>query len=98
MKNIFTAKYWKIKRANWRITKFRFFYSWQNILKMIISLGFILPVLFVFVIIPQWFFDKLKEFITDNMPGFLKIDENPAYTKMNNVELRNWFNSLKDWE
>lgn len=98
MKQIFTKKYWLIKRANWRITKFQYFYSWQNILKMIFAFGFILPAYFVFVIFPKWVFDNIEEFIADNMPQLFKVVQNPEYTKMNNREYRDYMLSLKDWD
>ncbi len=98
MKQLFTKKYWLIKRANLRVIKFQYFYSWQNILKMIFNFTFLLPILFVFVIIPQWFFDNLKEFISDNMPKCILIDENPEYAKMNNQQWREYMLSLKDWD
>jgi len=98
MKQLFTKKYWLITRANLRVTKFKYFYSWQNILKMIIAFGFVLPVFFVFVVFPKWVFDTLNDIITDNMPGFLKIDDNPEYTKMNNQQWRDYMLSLKDWD
>jgi hypothetical protein len=98
MKRFFIKKYWQIKYANWQITKFQYFYSWQNILKMAFAFCFLLPLLFVFVLIPQWFFDKLKDIVTDNMPRFLKVDENPEYLKMDNQQMRDFMMKFKTWD
>ena len=98
MKSLFTKKFWQIKYANWQIIKFQYFYNWQNILKLVFAFGFVLPILFVFVLFPQWFFDKLKEIATDYMPQFLKVDENPKYTNQNNQQRQEFFNSLKTWD
>lgn len=98
MKQIFTKKFWQIKYANWQITKFQYFYSWQNILIMVFNFTFLLPILLVFVIIPQWFFDSLKELITDNMPKCILIDENPEYRKMNNKQMREFMLKFKTWD
>ena len=65
---------------------------------MVFAFGFLLPLLFVFVIVPQWFFDKLKETITDNMPEFLKINENPEWTKQNNQQRRDFIMKFKTWD
>ncbi len=98
MKKFFTAKYWKIKRANWRIIKFRYFYSWQNIVKMFFAFVFVMPIFFTFVSFPKWVFNWLEEFIGDNMPGFLKFDENPEWVRKYSSQRRDFMLSLKDWD
>lgn len=96
---IFTKKFWQIRYANWQITKFQYFYSWQNVLKLIIAFGVILPFCVVFVMIPSWFFEKLNDAIRDNMPSFLKVDENPEYLKMRaKGELREFMLKFQTWK
>jgi len=97
MKTVFTKKFWQIKRANWQIVKFKYFYSWQNTLKLIVALGVILPVCIIFVMIPSWFFNLLEEFVRENMP--FKVDENPEWIKMQmNGQTRDFMMQFKTWE
>ena len=47
----------------------------------------------------QELLDQIKaDIITDNMPRFLKIDDNPEYDKMNSQQQRDYELSLKDWD
>ena len=96
---MFSKKFWQIKRANLQIVKFKYFYSWQNVLKLVIAFGLVLPLCIVFVIIPKWFFEKLDNLIRDNMPSLLKVDENPEWIKLNTMQKRNEFMmQFKTWE
>lgn len=95
---MFSKKFWQIKRANWLIVKFKYFYSWQNVLKLVIAFGVLLPLCIVFVMIPKWFFDKLDDLIRDNMPSCFKVDENPEWFKMGNQERRDFMMQFKTWK
>ena len=94
---IFTKKFWQIKRANWQIVKFKYFYSWQNVLKFFFGVFVIMPLVWVFVVIPNWFFNMLEEFVTENMP--IKIEENPEWVKMKfNGQTRDFMMQFKTWK
>ncbi len=96
---IFTKKFWQIRYANWQITKFKYFYCWQNALKFVFAVAFVLPLCLVFVTIPNWFFEKLNDMVQDKMPSFLMIDENPEYLKMKRAgELREFMLKFQTWE
>jgi hypothetical protein len=97
MKQIFTKKYWLIVRANWRITKFQYFYSWKNTLKLIFAFTVVLPTLFVFVVVPKWIIDKIDDLVQDNMPSFLMVDENPEWYNMSSYQRKEFMLKLKDW-
>lgn len=97
MKQILTKKYWLIKRANWRLTKFRFFYNWKQCAKFAFYL-FYLPVIFIFVGFPKMFFEWLYDFIIDNQPQWIKFDENPEWLKLKYNQKTDYMFKLKDWE
>ena len=80
-----------------RIVKYKYFFSWQNTLRFILAFIWV-PLLLLFVTFPAWFFEKLQEFIGDNMPYCLKVDDNPEWAKMDNIQRRDFVNTLKDWE
>ena len=94
---IFTKKYWLIKRANLRMIKYQYFYSWQNTLRFLFAITW--GIIFLTTIsFPAMFFEWLKDKLTDNIPQWLKVDENPEWQKMNNAQRRNYMNSYKDWD
>lgn len=94
---IFTKKYWLIKRANLRLIKYQYFYSWQNALRLLFAI--VWAVIFLAIIsFPAMIFEWLKDTITDNIPQWMKVDENPEWQKMNNAQRCNHMNSYKDWE
>jgi len=97
MKAVFNKKFWKIKRAQFRVYKFQYFYSWQNVLRAIFALVF-MPIFTVFITIPKWILDKLENFISDNMPHWLKISENPEWIKHTWQDRKEFLDSLKDWK
>lgn len=94
---MFSKKYWFIKRANMRIFMFKYFYSWQNALKFIFALIWG-PIFLVFVAFPQIFFEWLHNFIEDNIPRFIKVDDNPKWLKMSNAQRREFMLTFKDWK
>lgn len=94
---IFTKKYWLIKRANLRIIKYKYFYSWQNTLRFLF--GIIWGITFLITIsFPAMIFEWLNDKLTDNIPQWLKVDENPAWWKMTNSQKREFLQSFKDWD
>ena len=94
---IFTKKYWLIKRANLRIFKYKYFYSWQSTLRFLFAFAW--GTIFMLMIsIPAMIFEWLKDTITDNIPQWMKIDENPAWWKMTSSQKREFLQSFKDWE
>ena len=94
---IFTKKYWLIKRANLRMFKYKYFYSWQSTLRFLFAIIWA-SVFLVTIGILAMFFEWLKDTIADNIPQWAKVDENPAWWKMTDLQKRKFLLSLKDWE
>ena len=94
---IFTKKYWLIKRANLRLIKYQYFYSWQNALRLLF--GIVWAFIFLAIIgFPAMIFKWLEDTITDNIPQWMKVDENPEWQKMKHIQKRDFMLSLKDWD
>ena len=95
--NLFTKKFWLIKRANLRMIKYQYFYSWQNGLRLIFAV--ICGAIFLTLIaLPAIIFEWLNDTITAIIPQWMKVDENPEWQKMNHIQRREHMQSLKDWE